>query len=527
MPASLLQLLAARPGGVYDEPLGLPQACQYLAKEYALNQQDIDRRERHQRRDELYTDQGLTHIVNLIRSVFQDPESRRIREAWAPFARFNNCLKRIINEQSTVYQKPAARKVGGAANNKNYKKAQRALRLDERARQYNRRGNLHKTAFVMPRVRMLDPTDQAARSPTLDILSPAQFFLVEHPADATNYVAVGIKLQNRLAVPMETDPAWVVWSAAERLHLDAKGRYVEDSLTTNPFGRIPGTLLQLEPPIGGVWPGDSGESLVAGALAVWFTCVCLIKETQSATKIPVIQGDLAAAIRGQTLDSHRPGELPDGVSLTSADFGTDTSIFLASGAHIQDVTGANEGIAPVIMRHQGVQSAEARDMARIPLREIRLEQHEPLREFERELCETTAVVLEKDYPALAFDPTDFEIDFADPQTPRSMKELYEEFKQARELTLTSTVRFVRELNPDIDTDEKAWDFINANIGDEYQRNVAMRPLQAISGSPSADMPGASLPPNEERPGSPPKLKAMRGGNDPELRSAVRRALEMA
>ena len=525
MPASLFRLLAARPGGVFDTELKVDEACHYLTRNYALNQTDIERRERHQRRDDLYTDRGLDHIKKLINGVFMDPEARRIREAWAPFARFNNCLKRIVNEQSTAYQEPAERHVGGDANDKKYQLVQRAFRHHERARQYNRLGNLHKTAFVMPRVRMLDPADTAARSPTLDILTPAQFFLVEHPVDPSVYIAVGIKLQNKLAKVSGTDPAYVIWSASERFHLDTQGRYVSDSLRPNPFGRIPGALLQLEPPIGGLWPGDSGEDLVAGALAIWFTCVCLVKETQSSTKVPVYQGDLAMAMRGQTLDSHVPGELPDGVNVTTHEFGTDTSIFLATGAHIQDVTGANAGIAPVIMRHGGVQSADARDMARIPLREIRLEQHEPLREFERELAEVMSAVLGKDMPELAFDTKEWRIDFADPQTPRSTNELLDEFRKARELTVDSTVRFIQRQNRDL-TEEQAWDLIENIIGEEYRRNVAMRPLQAISGSPAAMTPGASPPPNEERPGAPP-MRVMRGGNDPEIRSAVRRALEIA
>ena len=121
-----------------------------------------------------------------------------------------------------------------------------------------------------------------------------------------------------------------------------------------------------------------------------------------------------------------------------------------------------------------------------------------MRDVEHDLAEVQAAVYAP-IEEIAFAVDGHLVDFADPQTPLGQKESIEVFEQERRLGLTSTIAEVMRRNPDL-TREAAQELIAMFIGDELWRNVAMRPLNAMSGSMGADVPGAVMqPPNTDKP----------------------------
>ena len=121
---SLLDTLAVLPSGANIGTWTMDELGRHLREKYFSNQDEKDRMERHALRDELYQDGGVAEMHKLIDAVYLDPEVKRKRKQWARWARSDNLTKRLVNEQSTAYQEPAIRKVGGPDSNEaNYQLA--------------------------------------------------------------------------------------------------------------------------------------------------------------------------------------------------------------------------------------------------------------------------------------------------------------------------------------------------------------------------------------------------------------------
>lgn len=478
MGASIREVLAESLLGS-STPLDWDEVSRYL-NQLVKSDAETERVARHRRRQEFYADGGHSHVNELVEKTIQDKLVKELRKQWTDAAGFNNVTRRIINAMSTVYQDPALRLVGeeDSDNNKLYQRAQQAFRQNERSRQWNRLANLHRTLLVQVRVRNMGSQANPLLQPRIDIITPAQIrALISSPKDPTRLEGAIIELSGSSARDSNS-PHSVLWTNSEVGYLDKEGNLMATPVE-HELDRMPLVLLQLDEDTDSLW-STFGESLISAHTAEWFCDVCLLKETKSATKQSILAGDLTSAARNQASDSEAAVELPDGVSHQVVDMGMDLAMFRDTANHIVDTIASSFGIAPSILRHEGVQSAEARDLMRVPLRELRLEQHSPLREFERELAYVQSMVLAKDMPSLAFEFKDWSVDFADPQTPRSGKEQLEEFEHSRRLRLTSTIKNVMRRNPDLTRDQAETE-IEENITDELWFNVLQRPFMELSG----------------------------------------------
>ena len=448
---------------------------------------EMQRVARHRRRQELYQDGGDSYMQEMITRVFKDDEIKRMREDVVSYTKYNNFSRRIISAMSTVYQQPALRIVGGQKQNKAYQEVQKLARQTERSRQWNRLGNLHKTLFVGVRTRRANGGGDE-RVPWLDVITPAQVWAVmTSPTDPLRPEAIVIELAGH----GNKGPAAIVWTNHERFYITKDGEIIDGTIEEHGFSRMPIVMLSLEPQVGSIWPGLTGEDIPAAHMAAWFAEICLVKEMKSATKILHLSGDLTSATRGQAVDTERPVELPEGTASTVYDMSMDLSMFRDTSNHISDSGAAGHGVAPAVLRHQGVQSAEARDLMRVPIRELRLEQHAPLREFERELAEVQAEVYSKEIPRLEFNTDGWRIDFADPQTPLTVGEQLDQLIKAKRMNVDSVQKYLMRRNPDL-TEEQARDLLISNITDQLEHEVLRRPINMVQGTINSN--GASTVP---------------------------------
>ena len=476
--------------GSTNTPISWEEFGRYMRDNVVGSPRESERVKRHRRRQEFYQDGGHVHVKNLIQKVIKDKDVVNLREQWVETANFNNIVKRIVNERSTVYQDPASRTVSGDANNKKYQQLQILMRQHEKSRQWNRLSNLHRTVLVQVRVRNIGSQVNPVPQPVFDIITPAECMgLVCSPRDPTKLEAVCLEIGSTVGVDASKTPKYLVWTNKERIYLNSDA-YVIDVEDHN-IGRMPIALLCLdESSSHGLWPGMAGEDLISAQMALSFVQVCLLKELKSATKVPMLSGDLTSMARTQAADTEMPIEIPEGVIASVQDMGMDLGMFRDTANHIASVCASNYGLSADVMSHQGTQSAEARDLMRVPLRELRLEQHAPLREFERELALIQSLVMKVDAAPLAFEFNDWSIDFADPQTPRGIKQKLEEFEHARRLRLTSTYKHVAANNPDL-TKEKAVEQVYQNVEDELHFHILQRPFMAMSGALHGGAPPAS------------------------------------
>lgn len=487
---SLLDVMGRHIDGTAATPVTWGELARYLRAEYWDNRANVERKAKAARRQNFYAGGGDAHMCEMIGQVFKDPDVITLRQEWVEHAKHNNVLRRAINELATVYSSPARRTVAGADNDLRYQRMQQRTRQHEVMQRVNRLGYLHRAVFVYPRTRV----NAGAVEPVIEVVTPDRFDAICHPEDPTMLVAISIDLAMKSAAMLGRVPARLLITATEIVHVDAQGMITEDSIKPHTFGRIPGVLYCVDAPTNGLLDSRATDDLESAHRAVWFENVLLLKESKSATRTTVISGDTSRTAAGQADDTERALVMQEGTSATTLDRSMDLKVFRDTAAAIYETAAANHGIPPTLLSHAGTQSADARELIRAPLKELRGQQQVALRDVEHDLAEVQAAVYAS-IPEIAFTADGHTVDFADPQTPLGQKESIEVFEQERRLGLTSTIAEVMRRNPDL-TREAAQELIAIFIEDELWRNVEMRPLQAISGSLGADAVGSVVqPPN--------------------------------
>jgi hypothetical protein len=475
---SVLEQLATLPSGAPGTALALEEVGPYL-RLHCDSQDEKDRNARHIERDAFYRDGGSKQICDLIDAVFEDREVRRLRKAMVPMARWQNALKRIVRELSTVYAAPAKRTVAGDANQAKYDALLERVQFDLQMQQVNRLLNLHRSLLVGFRVRELP---DGTREPVVDIATPGTVRAVLHPNDPTVVVAWLIRTSFRSKrSTWERAPVWSLWSDHEYGYLDEHmvpvAPFVEHGLGVNRW--VP---ITFSPGVPGFWPGEEGEDLISAQKALALISVLLVKETKSTTKQTAFTGDTSNMRRGQPIESERPIEAPEGVNVTTFDWGTDPDSFIRPADHVLERLANNYGMSAALLRHEGTQSAEARELLRMPLRELRREQQPTFRAFEKRFAQVIAAVMQADDEDNSFAVDGWKIDFGEAQTPLTPDQEVSLFLKERGAGLDNTVDFLMRRNPDLD-EEGAREAMGRNIEVETERVVLMKELIATSGSP--------------------------------------------
>lgn len=465
-----------------------------LRDEYIKNATHDERRAAAKKRDELYKGQGDQYLIELIKAAFTDLTNQDLRIALLDWSRWNNVIKRVVHEKASVYSEPAKRRLG-AGDDKRYQTFLERVKQDVVMRELNRKLVLHEDVWVQYRVR----STPRGREPVIDVISPACFWAISHPRDAT--MLVGIILDQSPSDPRYVTadtPCYRVWTDAETFMLDAQCRVIQSTVEPWALGRMPGVLATTVPPStkGCLLEQCPSADLVAAHQAIWFLNLTLLKESKSRTQQTVFTGDTSEATMGQTSDTDTDIHAPEGVSVQTVDRGVELKQFSETSTSVLDDTAANHGLPPSVMHHRDATSGAEIQLRRIPLRELRRDQIVVLRGVERELFAIQVGVNgmpdaagDVEYADGVFPIDDWGMDFGEVQQPLTEAEKDATFEKRRQLMLTDTIEELCARNPDL-TPELAQELIELHITRETDRVVKMRTLQALSGnvSTSADDP---------------------------------------
>lgn len=475
--ALIRDVLGALPlGGTL--PLTWPEVGDHIRK-LVNSPSEVDRQRRARFRQELYSDGGTEQMLGMLQSVFNNAEVAQLRKVWVQFSGHNNLTRRITNKIASIYRAPVIRRVGDS-DNERYRALQRVLRKDAVMRHTNRMLVLHRRILLGVRVRSAD------LRPIIDVILPHEFWIIRHPNDATLPVAFLFLSESVGPRVTEKSPRYTLYSDTEHVRLDMDFRVMESTLVNHGFDEMPFILADMEPQ--GVKGDDSvGEALTAGHRAVWFEMLTALKESKSANKQTVLQGDLSNAVRGQVQDSESDLELPDGVIATNLDRGVDIGRFMELAKQITSDVAANHDISSAELHSEGASSGHEIELRRLGLREQRLEQLPVFQELERELAFKESMVMRANATQFAFSPEAFGADFPEPEVPLSQTEQDEVFETRRRLGLTDTIEEIMRRDPDLN-EEQAFKLLAKRAANELQRNLILRPLAAISGSPGANTP---------------------------------------
>lgn len=474
---TLLDVLSERPYGPPASGMTWDLAAQFLREHYLSNEDEKKRREKAARRQRFYMGGGDQDMVQFIRQVIKDQTVRQKRLEFVEHAKFNNVLRRVTHELATCYSLPAVRRVDGVEDNARYQALIEATRLDEVMRRANQLAVLHRNVVIMPRVR----TVGGRKYPVVDVITPDCFYAVRHPNDPLSLVALVLDLNVQVIDKSTRTPAFIVWTATEWFYLDKYGYRFETPPTPHNIGTLPALLFSLEPPAGQLLDTTTGDDLEAAHRSTWFLGILLLKEAKSATKQHVISGDTNRTVRDQAADTDVPIEGGDGTAVTTIDNSMDLGMFIDTARAVYETAAANYGLSADLLRNGAVASADARELARVPLRELRLQQQVPFRNLERDLAVLMSKVIGAEMPEFAFSPDGWSIDFSDPQTPLGTSEALTVFEKERRLGLTSTLAEVMRRNPDL-TREQALEVMSLWVEDETARVVMMKDLLAAQGT---------------------------------------------
>jgi hypothetical protein len=497
---SIRETLSRMPGGHRLAARTWSQVSDYLWNHYINSQAEKDRLKRFAERQRLYLGCGESDMEQMIELVFKTKEVKALRKEWLSFAQYNLVLRRVIQEQATVYTLPAERRVGPVPEspdpadtaavaafdaivehtneqNRRYQEVLRLCRFHEVMQQFNARLLLHRAVAIVPRMRELPNGEWV---PTIDLVIPAKFHAVRDPVDPTLCIALIFETDCQLADDAAAAPKWHAMTWHEYLWINSNGRVLEDVVQEHGMGRLPAILATIDPPDGQLIDDTTGQDLVAAQKSVTFLQVLMLKEAKSATKQTLIQGDLSRAERNQPDDSEIPQTLPEGVSAQVVDRGMAFLDFDRAATRVGDTAAANHGVAAEVTHHGSIASADARELVRVPLRERRLQQHVPLREIERELAKLLAVIVAQRRPDLAFSTDGWSMDFADPQTPLGTKESLEVLDHELRLGLTSELRALMDRNPDL-TFDQAKAALMQFVEDRVFRMQSLKEFTSISG----------------------------------------------
>lgn len=448
-------LLTLDPGADNEQP-AWQVVEKYLSKNYVDNEQDIKRRLAARTRRRLYDSQGLDQAFRLIDEVFKDPDVRRLRKEVAPYARFDNALRRVINERSRVYAKPPKTRAVKNDTNPNYQQLQKDSQLNAAMRLANTLLSLQNDVLLSYRVR---ENAQGLREPHIDVLGPEDFFAVSDPRDQTKLIAVGINQapQHELISParQSSEPYWLVWTSDESFKLTKKGAILYNTIRDNPFGVMPCLLINADYRSTSLLDPHTGEDIVSAHLASWLANTSLLKEMKSLNKQLALIGEAGQSPSGQVQDSEADLFFGEGVGVQSVDRGVDLEKYMAAADHIIERAAANYGIPPSVLRHDGASSGYEIDLRRIPLEEIREDQIAIFRTAEYRFAKIQAVVTSIDLPSLSFDPDPWFIDFAEVKRPQPEQEKFLTRKLKRSMGHSDPILEAREDNPDFDEEMAA------------------------------------------------------------------------
>lgn len=458
-----------------------PWVARYIRDQYINNPAEVARRSAAKKRDEFYLGKGDKHIEDLIDAAFFDRETRKLRKAMIPWAKHNNVIRRVASELATVYNEPARRTI--ADDDETYQDLVDRSQLDSVMRDLDEKLVYHEDVWVQYRV------SASGLEPIVDLVTPANFWAISDPFDATRLAAIVIDQTPRGNFP-KTAPCYRVWTSDDTFQLDAEVRFIPTSWEEHELHRLPGVLASVKPPSakGRLLAECPAADLTAAHEAIWFINVLLIKETKSANKQTYHTGDTSSAAMGQTADTESDVILPEGVTTQAVDRGMDLSQFIATANHILETAAANHGLPPSVLHQRDAASGAEIHLRRIPIRELRKKRIPTMRRIERELAEVQSAINKTDLPAYKFSTDGWAIDFGEVQQPLTEDELDAVFEKRRQLGLTDTIEEIRRRNPDIVSDDAAEEVLKHHIEVETRRLVVMRTLQSMSGSMGTSTP---------------------------------------
>ena len=429
------------------------------------------------RRVALYRDDFEQILYNEIVAVFQDPA---VRERFYPLMRMsgaNSFLKRIADELARpLYATPPRRKVTGPAG---VQEAYHALANEMRL---NAKMSLTARLLVAANSVIQFPRVVPGKGMCLDVMTPDMVTVFPDPDRPTK--ALSITYDRMVYTAKGPTTHHVTWDDEQAFEMNANGDLVANPVRHS-FGRIPMVEIHRRERWGEYWDNTTGKDLEAAALQTMLLNAMALKlhKSQSHKQLAFI-GDVAGWAKNQTLDEESLLVGNGQGTLQSIDLQGDPSFLLKTKEAIETSVAANYGIS----RERLNQKAGSEGGDDHGLKERTAELAQVMREAEADLFEVVTLVSREHPTHRLAEGGAFSIDYGALHYRVDRKTQLEIRKMERSMGVRSILDDVYEDNPEITSEDEAWEEIADNMAAEAAYIEERRALN-IAEDATAEEPG--------------------------------------
>jgi hypothetical protein len=440
-----------------------------LAIEYVKEPGEMQRRKKAQRRVDLYLDNSEKIIEQEIHSVFKEPAVQERLKPFVKMAASQSLLKRIVDEQARpVYSTPPRRVVGPGGGQADFNALAAECRLNEKMDLACRLVHACNTVWLYyrftPRLGVV-----------LDVLTPNMVTVIPDPDDPTRELA--LIYDRRVRIDGKEQVAHVYWDDAETFTFLSDGTLLPDvdgvTRRQHDIGRIPFVTIHKRERWGTFHDVTGGNDIEAGTVAGGLLIILSLKLLKSqGERQLVVMGDIHGFPKGQILDGESAIVAPEGTSIDSLDMRSDATHYIQVLDAITNTVANNHGV------NRDRLDAKSGDLAGdIGLLERRAD---AIRIFWRAEQDGFDVLkrVSREHPAYRL-PQDakLEVDFGEIHH-RTDRKTQLEIREAEERRgLRSILDDIMEDQPEITTEDAAWDEYNKNLGVFGRRIQMVRALQ--------------------------------------------------
>lgn len=456
----------------------------YLAKGESSAKEAVDnphlKRRRHiEERLRWYRDEYLEDVYVLVDLIYDNAKNRKQRKKLAELAMSMNTSARVVDEISSIYERPAERIfTDSEATQKAWDELAADLDLDETLDQAARLLNLCNEILLWS-------PERKGMDRDVEVITPDAFDAIPDPRRTT---AMAGLLLDAAPVTLSTGAMrerlkhYELWDDEVVIALDANGRMIGPPLKHG-LGRIPGILVHRRKPAPGrLLDAHAGRDILAAHKAVVFLNLCIVRLSKSqGERQPVLQGMLSRVAKNQAMDGETPIALPPEVTLDMLDSKTDPEHFLKTIKHFIAGVAQRYGMSYEQFTFQetaDTASGKAYQVRRQKLTELRHAQAKRWRRAEPALVEL-----------LGFPIEHLHVDFWDPGMPQDPAEENQLLRERMKLGLDNPIAYLRRKDPDLSA-KAAWRIFQSNIRINAEVYKALRALN-LPADADAENPGRS------------------------------------
>jgi hypothetical protein len=419
-----------------------------LALDLVRSGEETARRQRAQRRVAMYRDDWLPDLEAEAGRVFRSSE---VRQRVLPFLKYGlsqSLLKRVVDEISRpVYSPPPTRKVSGVATDSTaWRVLSEQCRLDEKMDLACRLMNACNTAWLFPRW-----NDRLGL--LLDVLTPSQVSVIPDHDDHLRPLAV---IYDHTAWHSgRWIPAWVYWDDEETFRFTADGQvvpYPDGTIVgTHGLGRLPFVAVHRRERWDRPHDETTGADLENGqlGLGIIMALVHKLHRDQGEKQIVITADDLDSVPRGQVIDGGGAIVASGGATIATLDLATDPRHYLTTCDAVTARVAANYGLSLDRINSRTIDTGED-----VGLLERRAETVRVMYRAELDLFELIRLV-SRWSPWAISDQASLAVDFAELSAKGDRAKVLDIWTREISMGLRSVYDCVRELSPEVTTDEEA------------------------------------------------------------------------